>query len=126
MDFTNHPLINVLWSFFIIFIWVAWFWILISIVIDVFRRHDIGGGMKAVWLIVLIFVPFLGVLVYLVTQSSGMAERQRDDAKRQYRQLAAQVGDADPATQIAQAKQLLDQGAIDEGEFQRLKEKALA
>jgi hypothetical protein len=132
MDFTNHPLIEVLWSFFIIFVWVAWFWLLISIGVDIFRRHDISGGAKALWLIFIIFLPFLGVLIYLVTQSQSMAERSAEQTNRQrhamddYIRTTAAGGGGGAATEIEKAKALLDNGAITQAEFDSIKAKALA
>ena len=131
MDFTSHPLIHILWSFFIIFIWVAWFWILISITIDIFRRHDTSGGVKALWLIFIIFAPFLGVLVYLITQSKGMAERHAEQASAQRQMLDEHIratagGGGGAAAEIERAKALLDSGAITQAEFDSLKAKALA
>ena len=130
MDFTNHPLIHVLWSFFIIFIWVAWFWVLISITIDIFRRHDASGVVKALWLIFIIFVPFLGVLVYLIAEGKGMAERRAAEVQSAQQDMDAYVksvaAQSDPASQIASAKQLLDSGVITQTEFDALKAKALA
>jgi Short C-terminal domain/Phospholipase_D-nuclease N-terminal len=132
MDFTNHPLIEVLWSFFIIFIWVAWFWLLISIGVDIFRRHDISGGAKALWLIFIIILPFLGVLIYLVTQSQSMAERSAEQTSRQrhamddYIRTTAAGGGGGAATEIEKAKALLDNGAITQAEFDSIKAKALA
>jgi predicted PurR-regulated permease PerM len=128
MDFTNHPVLEVFWSFFIIFLWVAWFWILISVVVDVFRRHDISGWGKALWLIVVILVPFLGVLIYVVTQGANMSERQREEAQRRYQALAGAQGAsaASSASEIQQAKDLLDRGVINQAEFEQLKQKALA
>ena len=78
MDFTNHPFLNVIWTFFIIFVWVAWFWILITIAIDIFRRHDISGIWKAVWLVVIIFLPLIGSLIYLITQGGRDPARNAD------------------------------------------------
>jgi putative oligomerization/nucleic acid binding protein len=132
MDFTNHPLIEVLWSFFLIFIWVAWFWLLVSIGVDIFRRDDIPGGMKALWLVFIIFVPFLGVLIYLVTQSQSMAERSAQHANRQrqamddYIRATATGGGGGAGTEIEKAKALLDNGAITQAEFDTIKAKALA
>ena len=74
MDFTTHPFLNIIWTFFIIFVWIAWFMLLFRIIADVFRRHDIGGGTKAVWTIFVIFLPLIGSLIYLITQGNGMAE----------------------------------------------------
>src|SRR5690242_2904868 len=111
-----------MWTFFVIFIWVAWFWVLISIMIDVFRRHDIGGGMKALWLILLVFLPIIGVLAYAVSQNDGMAERQREAAERQYGgRVMASADGGGAAAEIERAKKLLDSGTIDEAEFAQLK-----
>jgi len=132
MDFTNHPLLEVLWSFFIIFIWVAWFWLLISIGVDIFRRTDISGGGKALWLIFIIFLPFLGVLIYLVTQNDSMAERAAEHATRQrqamddYIRTTASGGGGGGVAEIEKAKALLDNGTITQAEFDSIKAKALA
>ncbi|HET6865925.1 MAG TPA: SHOCT domain-containing protein [Solirubrobacteraceae bacterium] len=131
MDFTNHPLLEVLWSFFIIFIWVAWFWLLISITVDIFRRHDISGGVKALWLIFIIFLPFLGVLIYLITQSQSMAERSAEQANRERKAMDDYIrttagGGGGAATEIEKAKALLDNGTITQAEFDSIKAKALA
>jgi orotidine-5'-phosphate decarboxylase len=126
----DYPFLDILWTMFIFFAWVIWFWLLITIFADVFRRHDIGGGTKALWCIFVILTPFIGVFVYLITQSKGMNERnlQTQRAARaqtdEYIKTVAQ--EADPAGQIAQAKQLLDSGAINQQEFDSLKQKALA
>jgi hypothetical protein len=126
----DYPFLDVLWTLFIFFAWVIWFWLLITIFADIFRRHDIGGGKKALWVIFVIIVPFIGVLIYLIAESKGMAERQEQVARRaksqtdEYIKTVAQ--EVDPAGQIAQAKQLLDSGAINQQEFDALKQKALA
>jgi hypothetical protein len=78
----DYPFFGILWSMLIFFLWVSWFWLLISIAGDVFRRHDIGGGKKAVWLLFMIFVPFLGVFTYLIANSEGMAIRAQERADR--------------------------------------------
>ncbi len=126
----DYPFLDILWTMLIIFAWVIWFWLLITVFSDLFRRHDIGGGSKVLWCIFVIVLPFLGVFIYLVAESKGMAERNekavqaaQTQADDYIRQVAAQ---GDPATQIAQAKQLLDSGAIDQQEFEALKKKALA
>jgi hypothetical protein len=110
------------------FFWIAWIWVLIIILSDVFRR-DMSGWLKAAWIVFLIFLPFLGVLVYLIAQGQHMAERKAADVKASQaafddyvRDVAAKEG---PSDQIAKAKQLLDSGAIDASEFERLKAKAL-
>jgi hypothetical protein len=130
MDFTTHPLLHVLWTFFLIFIWVAWFFILIRIVVDVFRRHDIGGGMKALWVLFIIFLPLLGALAYLITQGDKMETRDAADVQAQKAATDAYIrqtaGAGGPAAEIERAKALLDSGAIDEAEFQKLKAQTLA
>ena len=129
----DYPFMDLLWSMIIFFAWVAWIWILIVILTDVFRRHDIGGWTKALWTIFLVVIPFLGVLVYLVAQHDGMAERQQKDVQAQQaqfdsyvRQAAGTGGGGGPASEIAKAKELLDSGAITQSEFDTLKAKAVA
>jgi Phospholipase_D-nuclease N-terminal len=77
VDFTTHPFLNVMWTFFIIWVWVAFFWLLIMVISDVFRRHDLSGAGKAGWTIIVLILPFIGALIYLITQGSNMAERRR-------------------------------------------------
>ena len=126
----DYPFLDVLWTMFVFFAWVIWFWLLITIFADIFRRHDIGGGAKALWTIFVIITPFIGVFVYLIAQSKGMAERQAQAAQSARRQtddyIKTVAQDVDPAGQIAQAKSLLDSGAINQQEFDSLKQKALA
>jgi hypothetical protein len=113
---SDYPFLDVLWTLFIFFLWVIWFWLLFTVFIDVFRRHDIGGGKKVLWLIFVIIVPFLGVFIYILTQNDGMTQRNLDRAKAQQSQFDSYVretaGSGGAATEIANAKQLLDQGAI--------------
>ena len=112
------------------FAWVAWIWMMIAILSDVFRRRDIGGWSKAAWCVFLIVLPFLGALVYLIAQHDGMAERNvkvmRDQQAALDEHIRSVSGGGDAASQIANAKKLLDEGAIDETEFAELKRKALA
>jgi Short C-terminal domain/Phospholipase_D-nuclease N-terminal len=126
----DYPFLDVLWTMFIFFAWVIWFWLLITIFADVFRRHDIGGGTKTLWCIFVIITPFIGVFVYLISQSKGMNERQLQSVKQQRQQaddyIKTVASEVDAPGQIAQAKQLLDSGAINQQEFDALKQKALA
>ena len=125
----DYPFLDVLWTMFIFFCWIIWFWLLITIFADVFRRHDIGGGTKTLWCIFVIITPFIGVFVYLISQSKGMNERNLQNVKQQRQQTdeyIRSVAAEDPASQIAQAKSLLDSGAINQQEFDALKQKALA
>ena len=126
----DYPFLDVLWTMLIFFLWVIWFWILIGIIADIFTRHDIGGGKKALWIIFVIFAPFLGVLVYLIANSQGMAERRQKESKHAQAQMddyvrsVASSGGA--AGEIERAKGLLDSGAITAEEYDALKKKALA
>jgi hypothetical protein len=125
----DYPFLDILWTMFIFFAWVIWFWLLITIFADIFRRTDIHGGKKTLWCIFVIVTPFIGVFVYLISQSKGMNERSLQSAQKarhQTDEYIRSVAADDPASQIAQAKQLLDSGAINAQEFDSLKQKALA
>jgi hypothetical protein len=126
----DYPFLDVLWTMLIVFLWIIWFWILFSVVLDIFRRHDISGAKKAVWLVFAILLPFLGVLIYVITQNVGMTERnlarhraQREQFDDYVRQTAGSGGGA--AAEIERAKGLLDSGAITQAEFDAIKQKAL-
>ena len=71
----DYPFLDVFWSMIVFFAWLAWIWIAITCFIDIFRRHDIGGWHKALWVVFIIVIPFLGVLVYLIAQHDGMRDR---------------------------------------------------
>jgi len=126
---TSYPFLDLLWDIMIFFAWVIYIWIAIMVLIDVFRRGDISGLAKAAWVIVVILIPFLGVLIYLIVNHAGMTERRMKESEAaqaqfdQYVRRTAGTGGA--ASEIEKAKQLLDSGAIDQAEFDRLKAKAL-
>ena len=124
----DYPFLEVMWTLIVFFAWVIWFWILITILVDVFRRRDEGGGKKALWVIFLILVPFVGVLIYLIVNHDGMAERNVKEAKASQAQFDEYVKSVagGGAAEIEKAKQLLDSGAISQAEFDALKAKALA
>jgi hypothetical protein len=126
----DYPILGVFWSMLIFFLWVIWFWLLITVFADVFRRHDLSGWAKAAWLIFVIVLPYLGVFVYLITQSRHMAERNVKEVERAQTQFDEHVrsvaGSGGPAAEIEKAKQLLDSGAITQAEFDAIKQKALA
>ena len=125
----DYPFMDVLWSMMIFFLFVIWIWILITVFADIFRRRDIGGGMKAVWIIFVILLPYLGVFIYLIAEGHHMAERnaaQMNTARAQQDEYIKSVAGSSPADQIAQAKSLLDSGAITQAEFDGLKAKALS
>jgi ABC-type multidrug transport system fused ATPase/permease subunit len=111
------------------FVFVIWFWLLITIFSDLFRDHETSGGVKALWVVLVLVFPFIGILAYLIVRGSGMAARAAKAAQETQEQMDAYVrtttAGATAADQIAQAKSLLDSGAIDQGEYDRLKAKAL-
>jgi hypothetical protein len=128
----DYPFLDILWTMLIFFAWVIWFWILIKIVSDIFRRHDIGGGKKTLWMVFVVFAPFLGVFAYLLANGRSMAERDMQrtiEAQEQfgtYVQTVAGQGNGGAAGEIDRAKRLLDDGTITSAEFDALKSKALA
>jgi hypothetical protein len=126
----NGSFLLALFEFFIFF---AWIMCVFYVFADIFRSHDMGGAAKTVWCLFVIFVPFLGVLVYLIARGGGMTERtmaQQQEMRRQQdeyvRSVVATSGGGSSADQIASAKQLLDAGTITQAEFDQLKAKALA
>jgi hypothetical protein len=125
---TGEVLWDMLW-FFLFFIWI---WILIMVFADIFRSHDLGGWGKALWVIFIIFLPYLGVFVYLIARGGKMQEHRVQDAQamdaqfRQYVQSAAGSSSATPAQEIARLADLRDRGVISDAEFEQAKAKALA
>jgi general stress protein CsbA len=125
----DYPFLNILWTMIIFFAWVAWIWLLILILSDVFRR-DISGWAKAGWTLFLIVLPFLGAFIYLIVQGSEMTARRVHDPRVSQAHpgdYAGPVGgNVGAASEIEKAKRLLDSGAITQSEFEALKVKALA
>ena len=118
-----------LWSLLVIFFMIMYFMILFSVVIDLFRNHQMGGFAKALWIIVLIFIPLISLLVYVIVYGKSMAQRQQAavaEAQQEQDNYIKQVAGTSPAEQIAQAQQLLNSGAISQEEFDKLKAKALS
>ena len=124
----DYPFLDVFWSMLIFFCWVIWIWVVITVLIDVFRRDDISGWIKAIWVIFVVILPWLGVLIYLIVEHRGMQERSVRQAQEQKQAFDSYVRDAagGSAGEIAKAKELLDSGAITQAEFDQLKAKALA
>jgi len=121
---------DILLWFFEIFMFVVWFWLLINIFGDLFRDHEISGITKALWVILVIVFPLVGVLAYLILRGGGMSARAAKsmrDAQERFDSYVRSVAGGTPgvADQIQKAKALLDAGAIDRNEFERLKAKAL-
>jgi hypothetical protein len=121
---------DLLWVFFWAFAFVAYLVALFSIIGDIFRDRNLNGFLKAVWLLFLVFLPFLTALVYLIARGKGMAERSAERAQSSKAAADAYIreaaGKATPSDEIATAKVLLDSGAISQTEFETLKTKALA
>ena len=125
----DYPFMDVLWSMIIFFFWVIWIWIVITVLIDIFRRHDIGGWAKAAWVIFVVILPWLGVLIYLIAEHDGMRERSVKQAQSQqqaFDDYVRETAGGGATADIAKAKELLDSGAITQAEFDALKAKALA
>ena len=125
----DYPFLDIFWTMLIFFMWVIWLWIVITVLIDLFRRHDVSGWAKAAWTLFVIVLPFLGVFMYLITQGGGMAERRASEIRASQASFDEYVrnaaGSSGPSDQIAKGKELLDSGAIDQAEFEALKRKAL-
>lgn len=126
----DYPFLDVFWTMLVFFAWVIWLWLLITVFGDLFRRHDASGWEKAAWTLFVIVLPYLGVFVYLIAQGKHMAERRMAEAQSSRAQFDDYVrsvaADGGPSDQIAKAKELLDSGAIDQAEFDKIKRKALS
>ena len=126
----SYPLLGAFWTILEIFLWVLWIWVLIYVFIDIFRSRDLSGWAKALWFIFVLFIPLIGVLVYLIARGDKMHERavqqaqQQDEAARAYIQQAA--GSQSPAEQLTKLAELRDRGVITADEFEREKAKVLA
>jgi ABC-type multidrug transport system fused ATPase/permease subunit len=127
----SYPILGVFWTIFIIFLWVIWFWILITVFIDIFRSQDLSGWAKALWFIFVLFIPLIGVLVYLIARGGRMQARSVRDQQQADREFRSYVQDvagsgATPADQLAKLAELRDRGVISAAEFDREKAKILA
>jgi Short C-terminal domain/Phospholipase_D-nuclease N-terminal len=126
---TDYPFLEVLWTTFVFFGLFLWIWLLITVFADLFRRDDIGGGKKALWVVFVIVLPLLGVFIYLIAQGRRMAERSATEARASqahFDEHVRSVAGGGAASEIEKAKQLLDSGAISQAEFDAIKAKALA
>ncbi len=128
----NYPLLGIFWTILEVFLFVIWFWILISVFIDIFRSSDLSGGAKALWFLFVLFIPLIGVLVYLIARGGSMHERaarqvqEQDTEARRYIQQAVAEAPASMADQLAKLADLHDRGVISDAEFDREKAKVLA
>jgi hypothetical protein len=123
---------QVLWTMIYFFFLFAFIWILITVLMDLFRDHSLSGVAKTIWVIVLIFLPLIGCLIYLIARGHGMQERALKQAQDQQKAMNAYIRETagsaggTPSDQIAQAHKLLESGAISQQEFDAIKAKALA
>jgi hypothetical protein len=126
----SYPFLDVMWTMFVFFLWVLWFILLFRVFGDIFRRHDLSGGGKTLWIIFTIILPFLGVFIYIISQGDDMAKRDLERAQAQRAQFDDYVRETasggGAAAEISNAKTLLDSGAITQAEFDAIKQKALA
>jgi Phospholipase_D-nuclease N-terminal/Short C-terminal domain len=126
----DYPFLDVFWTMILFFLWVAWLVVLFRIIGDIFRRHDTSGWVKAVWIIFVIVLPFLGVLIYLIVNGDEMGRRDLEQtraARAEFDDYVKSVADSGgPAAEIERAKQLLDSGAITQAEFEAIKARAIA
>ena len=122
---------QVLWSFLVFFFWIIWIWLAITVFIDIFRSHDLSGIAKALWVLIVVLIPYLGVFLYLLIRGGKMHERaveaaqQQDQALRQYVRSAAGDTDRSPADELSHLAELKDRGVISNDEFERLKAKTV-
>jgi hypothetical protein len=127
----NYPLLDLFWTIFLVFLWVMWFWILITVFIDIFRSHDLSGGGKTLWFLFVLLIPLVGVVCYLIVRGGDMHRRADRQAEQQEAAFRGYVQDAagqstSPADQIAKLADLHDRGVLSDQEFQREKAKVLA
>ncbi len=127
---SSYPLLGAFWTILEIFLWVLWIWVLIYVFIDIFRSQDLSGWAKALWFLFVLFIPLIGVLVYLIARGGKMHERAVREAQQQDREFRAYVQDAagsqNTADQLAKLADLRDRGVITAEEFEREKAKVLA
>ena len=126
----SYPLLGAFWTILEIFLWVLWIWVLIYVFIDIFRSHDLSGWAKALWFIFVLFIPLIGVLVYLIARGDSMHERAVQEAKQEDREARRYIQDAagapSTADQLTKLADLRERGVITADEFEREKAKILA
>jgi Short C-terminal domain/Phospholipase_D-nuclease N-terminal len=126
---SSYPILDAFWTILMIFLWVIWFWVLITIFIDIFRSRDLSGWAKALWFIFILILPLVGVLVYLIARGAKMHEHEVRAAEAQEQQFRKYVQDAagskSTADELAKLADLRDRGVISPEEFDREKAKIL-
>lgn len=126
----DYPILSLIWMMFMFFLFVIWIWLLISVFMDIFRSHDMSGGMKAVWVFFIVVLPYLGVLVYLIARGGKMHERAANQALQQQKAFDAYVkqtaGSASTADDLVKLADLKAQGVLTDAEFESQKAKILS
>ncbi len=128
---TNYPLLDIFWTTLEIFLFIIWIWLLIVVFSDIFRSHDIGGFAKALWVLFIVILPYIGVLVYLIARGGKMHERAEAQAQQAqsafdaYVKQAAGSSGTSTADQLTQLADLKSRGVINEAEFEAEKAKLL-
>ena len=126
----SYPLLGAFWTVLEIFLWILWIWVLIYVFIDIFRSRDLSGWAKALWFVFVLFIPLIGVLVYLIARGGEMHERAVQDAQQQDQEVRRYIQQAanepNSADQLAKLADLRDRGVITADEFEREKAKVLA
>ena len=126
---SSYPLLDLFWTMFEIFIFIIWIWLLIVVFSDIFRSHDMGGAAKALWVIFVVILPYLGVFIYLIARGGSMHERAAQDALQQQKQFDAYVrqtaGGSSSAEELAKLADLKDKGVLTDAEFAAQKAKIL-
>ncbi len=127
----SYPLLGAFWTIFLIFLWVIWIWVLIWVFIDIFRSRDLSGWAKALWFLFVLFIPLIGVVVYLIARGGSMNERAAQQARQQDREFRSYVQDAaadspaSTADQLGKLADLRDRGVISAQEFESQEAKVL-
>ena len=126
----DYPLLGVLWTMFVLFLWIMWFVILFRVIADIFRSHELGGWAKTAWLLFVLVLPFLGVFVYVIARGDAMARRDTEAAQAQKQAFDSYVrdvaGTGGTADQLAKLADLRERGVITDAEFEREKTKVLS
>jgi hypothetical protein len=127
----SYPLLNVFWTIFELFLWIIWFWILITVFIDIFRSHDLSGGAKALWFLFVLLIPLIGVVVYLIVRGGEMHERTAQVVQAREAAYDGYLGQngtpsSSTADQLAKLADLHDRNVISDQEFDREKAKVMA
>ena len=129
----NYPLLDVFWTMLEFFLWIMWFFVLFRVIGDIFRNHESTGWNKALWLILVLFVPFLGVLIYVIVHGNDMGRRSMARAEEQqqalqdyFQKTAGPGGGGSSADELAKLAELKEKGVLNEAEYQQAKAKILA